>query len=384
MHDPLSRPLLPDLFHVVAEYIPLQPRPKIRQFVVQHLYADTLRLLEVSHRYYPIDVVIRIAYSGDERVVERLRDLGIRVLTPSADSQEAVIREALAESLKRAQADGAKLMIHEVGGAAFTCMHRHFSHRLDDCIGAVEITHQGVWMAQALSTIQLPQLNCAQTRLKEIEGDQVGEAVVSATDRILRQHGRTLAGRQSLVLGYGWVGRGVARALKARGAIVRVKEPDTVKAVAATLAGFLPYAGSQDLGQTTLVLGAAGVQSITGEILDALPHGAVLGSGSSKQVEIDLAHLLQNQTFEEASIEMPPHLHAVSQRDGRTLYVMNRGFPVNFTGPSVADEVVAFLFAEALWLMGELADGHYGPGIWPLSAEAEADIARLWLDTRHG
>ena len=80
---------------------------------------------------------------------------------------------------------------------------------------AVEITKQGVWAARRLPDLAIPQLNCAETRLKELEGPLVGDAVVHALDLILRDVGYALWGRTALVLGHGWVGRGVCQSLRA-------------------------------------------------------------------------------------------------------------------------------------------------------------------------
>ncbi|XPM53211.1 MAG: hypothetical protein EDM05_034045 [Leptolyngbya sp. IPPAS B-1204] len=63
----------PDFLGEVARRVGIQSHPNYRQFVVQHLYEDTLRLLLISHQFFPIDVVIGISYSGKKQVVEALQ-----------------------------------------------------------------------------------------------------------------------------------------------------------------------------------------------------------------------------------------------------------------------------------------------------------------------
>lgn len=370
--------LHPGFLGEVARRAGLGPRPGFRQFVVQHLFADTLRLLLTSHRFVPIDVVIGIGYSGRPEVVEALRQAGITVLTPSFEQLPGVVAEALGESLARARRDGVQLVLHEVGGYAITELHRRHLADVSLVRGAVEITKQGVWAARRLPALAIPQLNCAETRLKELEGPLVGEAVVQAIDHTWRDLGRSLAGRVALVLGYGWVGRGVAHRLRGCGAIVAVHDVDVVRCVAAKLEGCLLLDDLDSLRRVSLVVGAAGSRTIDPALLDRLPDGAFVASGSSKDVEIDVAHLRANATRIEP---VHPHVDAC-HLPGRVLYLMNRGYPVNFTGASVPDEVVEFLFGEALLLIDRVITCDHAPGTHPLPPELEVLPARVWLELR--
>lgn len=370
--------LHPDFLGEVARRAGLTPHVGYRQLVVQHLYPDTLRLLLTSHRYVPIDVVIGIGYSGRPEVVAALRDAGIRVLTPPFDEIDAVVRRELGDSLARARRDGVKLILHEVGGYAITSLHRDHLSEVAHVRGAVEITKQGVWAARRLPELRIPQLNCAETRLKELEGPMVGEAVVHSIDHILRDLGRALAGRTAVVLGYGWVGRGVCRSLRAANAIVAAHDTDVIRRVAAKLEGFSLLDELGSLRNVSLVVGAAGARSIGPELLDRLPDGVFLASGSSKDIEIDVAHLRAA-----ASRIEPVHAHVEAfQLPGRTVYLMNRGYPVNFTGASVPDEVVEFLLAEALLLLDRVIREPHPPGTFPLPPELEEIPAQVWLDLR--
>ncbi|PID61476.1 MAG: hypothetical protein CSB44_06670 [Gammaproteobacteria bacterium] len=369
----------PDFLGETAKRIGLRRYPEVRQFVVQHLYADTLRLLLLLHRHVPIDVVIGIGYSGQDTVVQQLREAGIRVVTPSYEALRQTVADELGASLARCRDSGRELLIHEVGGYAIRALHEAFADDIDLVAGAVEITKQGVWVAESLPELRIPQLNCAQTRLKEIEGRMVGDAVAASIDTVLRELGLSLSGRRATLLGYGWVGSGCARGLSARGMQVSVHDSDDIRQVAAAVDGHVLTTPTVSEPAPFLVLGASGHCSIDRECLQSLPDGCFIASGASKDHEIDLDSLRDGSERMES---IHPHVDACHMRDGRCLYLINQGFPVNFIASSVPDEIVEFLFAELIMLVPELLDKRPSPGIWPLSEERERLAARIWLQLR--
>ncbi len=368
----------PDFLGEVARRVGIKPHSGYRQFVVQHLYEDTLRLLLTSHQFFAIDVVIGISYSGKQQVVEALQRQGIRVLTPGFDKLEETIEIELKNSLEQCRQSGHQLLLHEVGGYAITCFHKYYRDYQDCVRGGVEITKQGVWAAQRIDNLLIPQLNCAETRLKEIEGDYVGDAVVLSLDTILREIGYAIAGRLALVNGYGWVGRGVCRSLRAKNVMVAAQDVDVIKKVALKLDGFLLRDELDTLDRVSIVIGASGGCSITSELIDRLSDRTILVSASSKKVEIDLDYLRQQAKSTEF---IHPHVEAYHLCD-RTLYLVNQGYPVNFIGSSVPDEIVEFLFAEALILLDQLVCNDFLPGTFPLSPKLEEIPAQVWLDLR--
>ncbi|MFK8082393.1 MAG: hypothetical protein AB8B97_19065 [Granulosicoccus sp.] len=369
----------PDFLGEMCRRLKLEPYPDTRQFVVQHLFPDTVRLLGLLHRYVPVDTVIGISYSGNQDAIRELRDMGIRVLTPSYPELEACVAQELGDCIQRCAEDKLKLIIHEVGGIAIKALHEPEFLGGDVVVGALEITKQGVWVAEQLSELKVPQINVAQTRLKEIEGKQVGEAVVSALDGILRELGYSTVGRDALVVGYGWVGKGVAQSLRNRGLGVSVKDTNMVSVVEATVDGHHPCYTDTLSRPPAIVVGATGKQSIDQHLLAQLPDRCFLVSGSSKDHEIDLSHLA-SQTIE--SVQLHRHVRQCTLHDGRQIFLVNEGYPVNFTGASVPDEIVEFLFAELIMLIPKLLENAVSPGIHTLPEEEEALPASIWLEMR--
>lgn len=369
----------PDFLGEMCRRLALKPYPHSRQFVVQHLFPDTVRLLKLLHNYIPIDTVVGISYSGSAQSVEDLRALGVRVLTPDYADLPDTIANELASSIENCRVAGDRLIIHEVGGFAIRALHEPDYIGGDVVIGALEITKQGVWVAEQLDQLRIPQLNIAQTRLKEIEGKLVGEAVVAALDTILREIGYALVGREGLVCGYGWVGKGVARSLQQRGLTVSVRDLDPVTLVEAAVDGFLPVRNTHMNRQPAIIVGATGQCSVDRTLIDATPDRCFLISGASKNHEIDLDYL-ESQTIQDDRIH--EHVRQCTLNDGRRLLLVNEGYPVNFTASSVPDEIVEFLFAELIMLVPILMDDTPPPGIYTLPPAEESLPANIWLDLR--
>ncbi|MBL4687833.1 MAG: hypothetical protein JKY37_24805 [Nannocystaceae bacterium] len=311
--------------------------------------------------------------------MDALKRAGIRVVTPAFADLEHTVREELARALSVCQTNNLKLILHEVGGYAIKALHEHFAEACETVIGAIEVTKQGVWAAQSLPELRIPQVNCAQTRLKEIEGKMVGEAVVSSLDNILRDMGYAVVGRAALVNGYGWVGKATANSLRQRGLRVSVNDCDIIKCVEATVDGFAVVRQPSDIESPAIVIGASGRESISAQVIDNLPDRCFIVSGASKNHEADLDHLA-SLTVRTRPIHR--HVDAHTLKDGRTLLLVNKGYPVNFTGSSVPDEIVEFLFAELIMLVPALLDHDLEPGIYPLKDEHEQIAAQIWLDLR--
>lgn len=369
----------PDFLGEMCRRLNLTPYPRTRQFVVQHLFPDTVRLLKLLHQYIPVESVVGISYSGNAESVEELRSLGIRVLTPEYSQLATTIAEELAVAIECCQERGDRLIIHEVGGFAIRALHEPYYIGKDTVIGALEITKQGVWVAEHLEDLRIPQLNVAQTRLKQIEGRLVGEAVVAALDTILRELGYATVGREGLVCGYGWVGRWVAQSLKQRGMSLSIRDIDSVALVAAAMDGFVPNRSDRLKRSPAIVVGASGSCSIDANIIDQLPNRCFLVSGASKNHEIDLSYL-ESRSVKNDSIHQ--HVRRFTMDDGRHLLLVNDGYPVNFTGASVPDEIVELLLAELIMLIPKLIDDTPPPGIYTLPPAAESLPADIWLSLR--
>src|SRR6056297_595932 len=282
-----------DLLTAVVERLDYEQDTQHRYILVAHLFDDTQRMIDALAGHIHLDAIFGIPYSSNrEGIIEHWGRLyGDRVfITPSIGEMESAIVKQIAKSLALCRQNGQKLIIQEVGGFVVPLLHKYFRDELDLLKGVVELTKQGVWRAEA-EDLGLPVLHCAGSELKRLEAKRCGETIARCLDGLARDLGISLAGRHATVLGGGWIGSGVAGALRRLDMIPSIMEIDALKLAEARLDGFAASRHGEDLERSALVVGATGRRSITPEVLARLPDGAIVASASSRQHEIDVGFL---------------------------------------------------------------------------------------------
>lgn len=369
--------------HVLKELVDSTERLKdrfsnIRLFAIQHLFEDTEEWLHnLVELGMEIDVVIGIEYSAKRRVVKRLINKGIRVVTPPFSDMHKVVKNLLSKSLKECKVTNKKLLIAEVGGYAVPVLHKDLAELASYCIGAIEETRHGIWLDEQIDKLLIPIFQTAETPLKKLESIQVGEAVVAALQMILRDRGLSMAGWNAYVLGFGWIGASVANALRNRYAIVYCYDINPLKIIEAHLSGF--GIGSKEclMGNSDIIIGATGRTSLTRNDLLNLKEGTYLASASSKQVEIGLNeiqdHILRRKTIS-------TYVDEIELKNHKKFYLIADGFPVNFIlNRSVSVAVMDMIFSSVFACMVRIVENNYESGIYAASEEDEKNIATLWM-----
>ncbi|MFN3614449.1 MAG: hypothetical protein ACK4WC_07815 [Rubrimonas sp.] len=358
--------------------------------MIAHLFDDTMRMLDALTPVTTWDAIIGVPYSSRRPgVAERW---GARFgealhLPASLADLDATLAGQIARSLDLCALNGQRLIVQDVGGFAAPILQTYFSDRLHLVKGVVEITKQGVWRAEALP-LGFPVLHCADSELKRLEAVRCGETVARCLDGVARGLGLSLAGRVATVFGAGWIGSGVARALRRLDMAVGMVDPDPVKAIEARLDGCeAETAPGERLRRSRLVVGAAGRTSIDAAVLNALPDGAIVASASSRQIEIDVDWL---RRFPRSPVAEGLDSYRLPARAGETrprdLLLVNDGYPANFLpgSASVADEIVESILGELIVLQRDLTTGEPAPGVHRIRPDQEAAVARLWLRMRDG
>ena len=161
-------------------------------------------------------------------------------------------------------------------------------------IGGTEETTTGVTRLKALERsgkLRYPIVAVNNAKTKYLFDNRYGTGQ-STIDGILRATNILIAGKCAVVVGYGWVGRGIAMRLKGHGASVIVTEVDPFKALEAVMDGFevMPMAEASSKGD--LFVTATGNRSvITKEDISRMKNGAILCNSGHFDVEIDVRDL---------------------------------------------------------------------------------------------
>jgi adenosylhomocysteinase len=133
-----------------------------------------------------------------------------------------------------------------------------------------------------------------------------------------------------VVVGYGFVGRGIASRAKGLGAAVSVVESDAIKALEAVMDGFRVMRMRDAARVGDIFITATGdVNVIRGEHMRLMRDGAILCNAGHFNVEIDIEGLARLAVKRRKVLE---DIEEFQLKDGRRLYLLAEGRLVNLAG----------------------------------------------------
>jgi len=352
---------------------------RVDLFSVQHLLPDSIDFFR-SFKECSFDkmTIIGIAYSSKRKVAQRLRSLGATVVIPEFKDIYESVKDLLYNDLRECEDKGKWLVILEDGGYAAPILHDDpLKKHINQCLGVVEQTKNGLWLDRRINDLQVPIVHVAESILKDsVEGPAVGEAIVRTLEDFLGSVGVSLSGKEVLVLGYGTIGMNVSKKLKSRNAIVMCYDTKTERNIAARLDGFVTDTKTNVVGKADVVIGCTGSRSIGRDEFFALKHGAYLASASSKNIEIDLEELALVAGKTKRIGKEIVKFELINNKD---VFLFSNGFPINFRGKfSVPKDVMDLILSELFTCTLDLIEKRSEPGIYPISYENESKIASLW------
>jgi len=219
--------------------------------------------------------------------------------------------------------------------------------RLRKIIGACEETTTGVTRLKAMEQqgkLRFPVIAVNDALTKYLFDSQYGTGQ-SGLEGIMRATNLLLAGRNVVVAGYGWVGRGVAERARGMGSKVTVTEVNPVRALEALMEGFdvMPMADAAEKGN--LFITATGdTDVITASHMLRMKDQAILCNVGHYNVEVSVRDL---EKLAVKRKRVRPDVVEYSLRNKKRLYLLSEGRLVNL---AAADghpaEVMDMSFAD--------------------------------------
>ena len=196
----------------------------------------------------------------------------------------------------------------------------HFDKRFKDMeiFGATEETTAGVTRIRAVENqgkLRYPVILVNEAYTKHMFDNRYGTGQ-STIDGYLRAMNLLMASKRVVVVGYGWVGRGVASRCNGMGSKVIVTEVDPVKALEAHMDGFevMPMNEAAKIGD--MFITCTGMTSvIRKEHILKMKDGAIMGNVGHFDVEIDSKFLLKSS---KSVKEVRPSLDECTLKNGKT------------------------------------------------------------------
>jgi adenosylhomocysteinase len=173
-------------------------------------------------------------------------------------------------------------------------LHQERPAQVKDVLAGTEETTTGVIRLRAMAAdgaLGYPVIAVNEALTKHLFDNRYGTGQ-STVDGIIRATNLLIAGRNVVIAGYGWVGRGIASRMDGHGAHVAVIEVDPVRALEALMDGFQVMTAGQAAGWGDLFVTATGnVNVFRREHFEAMKDGAVLANSGHFDAELDLTAL---------------------------------------------------------------------------------------------
>ena len=180
------------------------------------------------------------------------------------------------------------------GGDLVGLLHEHRPEQLAEVLAGTEETTTGVIRLKAMAAadaLRFPVVAVNEALTKHLFDNRYGTGQ-STLDGILRATNILIAGRQVVVAGYGWVGKGISARMAGHGAHVAVVEVDPIRALEALMDGFQVMTAAQAAPWGQLFVTATGnVNVFRREHFAAMREGAIMANSGHFDAELDLAAL---------------------------------------------------------------------------------------------
>ncbi|HEX8024757.1 MAG TPA: adenosylhomocysteinase [Candidatus Limnocylindrales bacterium] len=191
-------------------------------------------------------------------------------------------------------ADTHPVLTMDDGCDLVSLLHQDRAVQVKEVLAGTEETTTGVIRLRAMAAdgaLGYPVIAVNEAQTKHLFDNRCGTGQ-STLDGILRATNLLIAGRNVVVAGYGWVGRGIASRMAGHGAHVAVVEVDPVRALEAMMDGYQVMTVGQAATWGHLFITATGnVNVFRREHFAAMPDGAVLANSGHFDAELDLVAL---------------------------------------------------------------------------------------------
>ncbi len=237
-------------------------------------------------------------------------------------------------------------IIIDDGGDLVHMIHTELPHLIPGIIGGCEETTTGIIRLEAMNRageLKFPMVRVNNADCKHFFDNRYGTGQ-SVWDGVMRTTNLIVAGKNVVVAGYGWCGKGVAMRAKGLGAKVIVTEIDPVKAIEAVMDGFevMPMVEAAKVGDFFVTVTGCD-KVIDAEDFAVMKDGAILCNAGHFDCEIDMAGLREIAV---ETKEMRKNIMGYKLPGGQWIFVLGEGRLVNLAcGDGHPAEIMDMSFA---------------------------------------
>ncbi len=272
-------------------------------------------------------------------------------------------------------------IIIDDGGDLVHRIHTVFPQLTKNVIGGCEETTTGILRLKAMDRageLRFPMMLVNDADCKHLFDNRYGTGQ-SVWDGIMRTTNLIVAGKQVVVAGYGWCGKGVAMRASGMGANVIVTEIDPFKALDATMNGFRVMTMDEAAPLGDLFITVTGCKDvIVPRHFEKMKHNVLLANAGHFDCEVAVAALREMAV---SSALRRENIVGYTLPNGNTLNVLAEGRLVNLAaGNGHPAEIMDMSFAvqalAAEWLTKQTG---LEKKVYPVPDSIDDEIGRAKL-----
>ncbi len=313
----------------------------------------------------------------DDVAASLVADWGIPVMAHKGESTETYVRH-----VKAALETNPNLIIDD-GSDVVATMIKEKPELIPNLIGTTEETTTGIVRLKAMvaaGVLTFPSIAVNDAQTKHFFDNRYGTGQ-STLDGIIRATNILLAGKNLVVVGYGWCGKGVAMRARGMGSNVIVCEIDPIKAIEAVMDGFrvMPMKEACKIGDFFVTV-TGNRHVVDKEHFEQMKNGAIVCNSGHFDLELNLDALRE---MSEPVVKRRPFVEEyIGNNGGKSVIVLGEGRLINLAAAeghpaSVMDMSFANQALSAEYLVKQ--KGNLAAGVHVLPAEVDQEIASLKL-----
>jgi len=313
----------------------------------------------------------------DDVAASLVRDFKISVFSICGENRSTYYKHI------NAAIDHKPVMTFDDGADLVNELHTRRKKDAGRIIASMEETTTGVIRLRAMANegkLKFPVIAVNDAATKHLFDNRYGTGQ-STVDGIIRATDFLMAGKRVVAAGYGWCGRGFAMRARGMGANVIVTEVDAIKALEASMDGFLvmPMAEAVKVGELFVTL-TGNKNVIRAEHFRAMKDRAVVANSGHFNVELDIPGLKKLSKKIVRNVR-----HCVDEyvlKNNKRIYLLAEGRLINLAAAeghpaSVMDMSFATQALQAEYVVKN--QGRLSVAVHDVPMQIEEQIGRLKL-----
>jgi adenosylhomocysteinase len=262
-------------------------------------------------------------------------------------------------------------------------MHKERCDLIKNIIGGTEEPTTGVIRLRSMEKagrLQYPIIAVNDAQTKYLFDNRYGTGQ-STLDGIIRATNILFAGKNVVIVGYGWCGHGAAMRAKGLGAQVIVTEVKPLRALEAVMDGFrvMPMNDAAKTGDIFITV-TGDKHVISKEHFGMMKDGAIICNSGHFNVEIDIPRL-ENLSVNKRRIRS--FVDEYTMKDGRRIFLLGEGRLINLAAAEGhPSSVMDMSFANQALSLEYIVknSGWLEPKVYVVPEDVDREVARLKLE----